>query len=299
MRGIEFSELSAFAAVASHGSFARAAAHLRVSPPALSQTIRRLEERLGVRLLNRTTRSVSPTEAGARLLAKLGPALDQLHAAVADAKASRGRSAGVVRINAARVAAVGFLAPLLGRFCARYPDVVLDIACDDTMTDIVGNRFDVGVRLGENLDKDMVAVKLSGPLETMVVASPAYLARHGVPEAPHDLHRHRCINLRFSPNGNLYRWEFERGKKAVEIAVEGPLVVDDADLLLRAVLDGVGIGYAIDEKTRRHVERRKVTRVLEAWSPKFPGFYLYYPSRKHTPAALRAFLDFVREHAPA
>jgi len=298
MRGIEFTELSAFAAVATHESFTRAAAHLRVATPALSQTIRRLEERLGVRLLNRTTRSVSLTEAGAQLLERLNPAFDQLQAAVAGVNTFRQRPAGIVRINAARVAAVGFLGPLMARFCETYPDIVLDIVCDDSIMDIVGARFDAGIRLGENLDKDMVAVKLTGPLTTMVVASPDYLSRHGVPKTPHDLHRHRCINLRITSNGSLYRWEFQRGKKNVEIAVEGPLILDDSDLLLRAVRDGIGIGYVIDERARRWIARGKMTRILEAWSPTFPGFYVYYPSRKQTPSALRAFIDFVRKHAP-
>ncbi|WP_394842100.1 LysR family transcriptional regulator [Pendulispora brunnea] len=299
MRGIEFTELNAFAAVASQGSFTRAAAQLRVSAPALSQTVRRLEERLGVRLLNRTTRSVSPTQAGARLLAKLRPVFDDLHAAVTDVKTFRERPAGIVRINAARVAVFGFLAPLVGRFCKKHPDIVLDIASDDALTDIVEGRFDIGVRLGEKVDKDMVAVKLSGPLSTMVVASQDYLERHGTPKTPYELHRHRCINLRFTPNGNVYRWEFARGKKSLDVAVEGPLIVDDADILLRAVRAGVGIGYGIDEKMRRAVERGRIVRILEAWSPTFPGFYLYYPSRRQTPPALRAFIDFVREHAPS
>lgn len=297
MRGTEFTELSAFAAVASHGSFARAAAQLRVSPAALSQTIRKLEERLGVRLLNRTTRSVAPSEAGARLLARLGPVLGELHAAVADVETLRDRPSGVVRINAVRLAAIRYLGPLLSRFSEQYPDIVLDVVIEDALTDIVAERFDVGIRLGERLAKDMVAVKLSGALTTMVVASPKYLARYGTPKSPHELHRHRCINLRYHATGNIYRWEFERGKKNVEIAVEGPLILDDWDLVLRAALDGIGIAYFIDDRVLRPIERGKLVRILEPWSPTFPGFYIYYPSRRHAPAALRAFIDFIRDHA--
>lgn len=299
MRGSEFADLNAFVAVASHGSFARAAEYLRVSPPRLSQTIRRLEERLGVRLLNRTTRSVALSEAGARLLARLTPAMGELDAAVADVNTFRERPAGTVRINTSRLAAVRFLAPLVGRFCASYPDIVLDVTCDDSLSDIVEGRFDVGIRLGERLHKDMMAIKLSGPLTTIVVASPAYLARHGTPKTPRDLLRHRCINQRFRASGAIYRWEFERGKKSLDIAVEGPLVVDDSDLELRAVRDGAGIAYTIDPRIRRLIARGELTRILEAWSPTFPGFYIYHPSRRQTPPACRAFIDFVRKNVAA
>ncbi|WP_394821995.1 LysR family transcriptional regulator [Pendulispora albinea] len=299
MRGSEFAELNAFATIAAHGSFARAAAHLRVSPSALSQTIRGLEERLGVRLLNRTTRSVAASEAGAQLLARLRPVLDELDAAVADVTAFRDRPAGTVRINAARMAAIRFLGPLLGRFYRAHPEIVLDVTVDDTLADIVEGGFDAGIRLGERLEKDMVAVKLSGDMTSLVVATPSYLARYGTPKTPRDLHQHRCINARFPTNRTLYRWEFEQGKKSVEVAVKGPLVLDDWDLVLRAALQGVGIAYVIDPRAQRWIDRGKLTRILEAWSPTFPGFYLYYPSRRQTPPALRAFLDFVRSHALA
>ncbi|AUX34899.1 MULTISPECIES: LysR family transcriptional regulator [Sorangium] len=298
MRGREFADLTAFAAIVEHGSFARAAAHLRVSPSALSQTIRGLEERLGVRLLNRTTRSVAPSEAGARLLSRLSPALTELDAAVADVKALRDRPAGVLRINTARAAAVWCLAPLLGPFHEEHPEIALDVVVEDAIADIVARRFDAGVRLGERLERDMVAVKLSGDLSMMAVASPAYLARHGVPATPRDLHRHRCINMRWPTDGSLYRWEFEKGKQSLEVAVEGPLTVNDVDLALRAAADGVGIAYVFDQQARPLVEAGKLTRVLEPWSPSFPGFYLYYPSRRQTPPALRAFVDFLRRAGP-
>ncbi|XXU13823.1 LysR family transcriptional regulator [Sorangium sp. So ce861] len=298
MRGREFADLTAFAAIVEHGSFARAAAHLRVSPSALSQTIRGLEERLGVRLLNRTTRSVAPSEAGARLLSRLSPALTELEAAVADVKALRDRPSGVLRINTARVAAVWCLAPLLGPFHEEHPEIVLDVVVEDAIADIVARRFDAGVRLGERLERDMVAVKLSGDFSMMAVASPAYLARHGAPATPRDLHRHRCINTRWPTDGSLYRWEFEKGKQSLEVAVEGPLIVNDVDLALRAAVDGVGIAYVFDEQARPLVEAGRLTRVLEPWSPSFPGFYLYYPSRRQTPPALRAFIEFLRRAGP-
>jgi len=294
MRGSEFAELNAFATIAAHGSFARAAAHLRVSPSALSQTIRGLEERLGVRLLNRTTRSVAPSEAGTRLLARLTPVLQELEAAVGDVNVFRDRPAGVLRINSSRIAATHLLSPMLGPFYAAYPDVRVDVTVDDSLVDIVEARFDAGIRLGESLQKDMVAVKLGGALSTAVVASPTYLAEHGTPQTPQELRHHRCINMRLPTNGNVYRWEFERGDKSLDIAVDGPLVVNDWELVACASADGVGIGYLLDNQARPWLERGELVRILESWSPSFPGFYLYYPSRKHTPPALRAFVEFVR-----
>ncbi len=295
MRRSEFAELSAFAAIAEHGSFARAAAHLRVSPSALSQTIRALEERLGVRLLNRTTRSVAPSQAGARLLARLTPALTELDAAVADVGTLRDKPAGLLRLNTARIAAARFIAPLIGPFHRAYPEIVLDVVAEDALTDIVMGRFDAGIRLGERVEKDMVAVKVSGDFEMMAVASPGYFARHGTPATPRDLHRHRCINFRWPTHDGLYRWEFEEGGEEFEIAVDGPLIVNDADLLVRGALEGVGIAYVLDEQVRTYVEAGALTRVLARWSPKFPGFYLYYPSRRQIPPPLRAFIDFLRE----
>lgn len=297
MRGADYADLKAFLAIVEHRSFARAAAQLRISPSALSQSIRALEERLGVRLLNRTTRSVAPSEAGARLLTRLAPAFIELDAALDDLKSTRDAPAGLLRINIPRMAAVHVIGPLLGRFQAAYPDITLDVMVDDTITDIVANRFDAGIRLGETLDKDMIAVKLSGELSQMAVASPAYFKRHGVPATPRDLHRHNCINIRWPTDGSLYRWEFERGKQSLDIAVEGSLIVNDADLLLRAALDGVGIACLIDIVARPYVERGRLQVCLAEWSPVFPGFYLYYPGRRQMPPALRAFVDFIR--APA
>jgi DNA-binding transcriptional LysR family regulator len=295
MRGSEHAELRAFAAIAEHGTFARAAAQLGMSPSALSQTIRNLEERMGIRLLNRTTRSVAPSEAGAKLLSRLLPALAELDAAVTDARSLSGRPSGTLRINASRIAAVQELAPLVAPFHEAYPDIVLDIVVDDRLVDIVAGRFDAGVRLGEKVEKDMVSVKLGGALEMMVVAAPAYVARFGRPETPRDLQAHACINFRWPTDGSLYLWEFERGDEKIEASVSGPLIVTEPDVVERAVLDGVGIGYLFEHQVGRHVEAGRMVRLLADWTPPFPGFYLYYPSRRQMPPPLRAFVDFVRQ----
>ncbi|TIN26989.1 MAG: LysR family transcriptional regulator [Mesorhizobium sp.] len=294
MRGSEFTELKAFSAIVEEGSFVRAAARLRVSPPALSQSIRQLEARVGVRLLNRTTRSVSPTAAGDTLFARLAVAFGELDGAVADIRAARDRPAGSLRINVPRVAAVRFIAPILGDFLRAYPDIALTVIVDDMLTDIVEGRFDAGIRLGERLEKDMVAVKLSEDLQMAAVAAPAYFENRAIPRHPQDLHQHRCIKFQWPSGGNIYRWEFSRGKRALEIAVEGSLTVNETDLMLNAALDGVGIAYMIDYQVRPWIEKGKLVRFLEAWSPSFPGFYLYHPSSRHVPPALRTFIDFVR-----
>ncbi|RWA72448.1 MAG: LysR family transcriptional regulator [Mesorhizobium sp.] len=294
MRGSEFTELKAFAAIVEEGSFVRAAARLRVSPPALSQSIRLLEARIGVRLLNRTTRSVSPTVAGEKLFARLGVAFEELEDAVAEVQSARDRPGGSLRINVPRVAAMRFVAPVLGDFQRAYPEVALTVIVDDMLTDIVEGRFDAGIRLGERLEKDMVAVKLSDDLQMAAVAAPAYLEGRAVPRHPQDLHRHRCINFQWPGGGNIYRWEFSRGKRSLEIAVKGSLTVNDTELLLNAALDGAGVAYMIDYQVQPWIEKGRLVRFLEPWSPRFPGFYLYHPSRRLVPPALRAFIDFVR-----
>ncbi|MER8871824.1 LysR family transcriptional regulator [Mesorhizobium sp. M0814] len=293
MRGTEFSELTAFAAIIEEGSFVRAAAKLRISPPALSQTIRGLEERLGVRLLNRTTRSMSPTAEGEKLFARIAPAFSELEGAVADAHASRGRPAGSLRINVPRIAATRFIAPILGDFRRAYPDIALTIIVDDMLTDIVEGRFDAGIRLGERLHKDMVAVKLSEELEMAAVAAPSYLEHHPIPRHPADLHHHRCINFQWPSGGNIYRWEFARGQRALEVAVSGGLTINDTELMIGAVLDGVGVAYMLEYQVRPWIEAGKLIRFLDAWSPRFPGFYLYHASSRQVPAPLRAFIDFL------
>jgi DNA-binding transcriptional LysR family regulator len=299
MRGNDYAELRAFAAIAEHGSFVRAAAHLGLSPSALSQTIRSLEERLGVRLLNRTTRSVAPSEAGQRLLTRLQPAMADLDAAVADLRSQRDTPAGLLRINASRIAAIQHIAPLLGPFHQRYPDILIDLVADDRLVDIVAGRFDAGVRLGEMVEKDMITVRLGGPAEMMVVAAPSYLQRHGAPADPRELRDHRCINFRWPTDGSLYHWEFQRDAEKLEAAVDGPLIVTEPEVAQRAALDGIGIAYLFDFHVREHLAAGRLVQLLPQWTPAFPGFYLYYPSRRQMPAPLRAFVEFVRERQPA
>ena len=293
MRGSEFAELRSFAAIVEHGSFARAAAHLGVSPSALSQTIRGLETRLGLRLLNRTTRSVAPTVAGTRLLERLLPAMAEFDAAVADVKAESGRPSGTLRINAPRTAAIHVLGPLIGPFLKAYPEITLDIVTEEKLVDIVAGRFDAGIRLGEKVEQDMVAVKFSGDLEMLVVGSPAYFAEHGKPKTPRDLQAHRCINTRWPTDGSLYRWEFERGTEKLEAAVTGSLIVNEPEIAVRAAIDGVGLAFLFRYQVQAALASGQLVAVLKDWTPPFPGFYLYYPSRRQMPPALRAFVDFI------
>lgn len=296
MRGGEYADLRAFAAIAEHGSFAKAAAHLGVSPSALSQTIRGLETRLGVRLLNRTTRSVAPSEAGSRMLERLRPAMAELEGAVADAKATRGTPNGLLRINCPRTAAIHVLGPLVGPFLKAYPEVVLDIVTEERLVDIVAQRFDAGIRLGEKVEQDMVAVRLGGDIEMLVVGSPGYFAEHGKPRNPRDLKNHRCINTRWPTDGSLYRWEFERGTEELEAAVTGALIVNEPEIAVQAAIDGVGLAYLFRYQVAPALAAGKLVQVLKDWTPPFPGFYLYYPSRRQMPPALCAFVDFVTGH---
>ncbi len=292
MRGAEFAELKAFAAVVERANFARAADQLGLSPSALSQTIRQLEARLGVRLLNRTTRSVAPTEAGSRLHERIAPMMQEMDAAVAAAVAATGRTAGTLRINTLGMAARKIIAPRLGRFHRAHPDVVLDIVIDDSLSDIVAGRFDAGIRVGERLEKDMAAVRLTPDVEMLALASPDYLARRGEPRTPADLHRHACINWRFPGSGRIYRWEFERKGKKVEMAVEGPLIANHQDVVVEAALQGLGILYAYDDDRVSEARARgRLKRVLAGWSLTSPGLYLYYSNRRHPQPALRAFID--------
>ena len=291
MRGTDFASLNAFAAVVEHHSFVRAAAHLGITPSALSQTIRQLEERLSVRLLNRTTRSVAPTTAGERLYLRLRPAVDELDAAVAEAASTRDRPAGMLRINAPRTAAMRLIAPRLGRFHRDNPGVILDVTVDDALTDIVAGRFDAGLRLGELLEKDMVAIRLTGEMEMMAVASPDYLARHGTPQTPDELHDHACLNWRWPTDGSLYRWEFEEDGREFEISVNGPVIANEVELVLQAALQGLGIAYTSHDWIQGWLKEGKLVRILERYSPRFPGLYLYHPSRRQQPPALRAFID--------
>lgn len=292
MRGSEFAELKAFAAVVERASFARAAEYLGLSPSALSQTIRLLEARLGSRLLNRTTRSVSPTATGEQLYARIAPLMREMAEAVTQASAAAGHTKGVLRINTLGMAARQVIAPRLGRFHRAHPDVILDIVVDDALSDIVAGRFDAGIRVGRRLEKDMVAVRLTPDLKMIVVASPDYLERHGTPTSPADLHSHTCINWRLPADGSAHRWEFEKKGKRLEIAVDGPVVTNNSDIGVAAALQGMGILYAFDrERVDVHLASGELVPVLEQWSITQPGLFLYHPSRKHLPSALRAFID--------
>lgn len=292
MRGSEFAELKAFAAVVQRASFARAAEHLGLSPSALSQTIRLLESRLGVRLLNRTTRSVAPTAAGAQLHARIAPLIRAMDEAVVEVSAGAGQATGTLRINTPGMAARQLIAPRLGRFHRAHPAVELDIVVDDTLGDIVAGRYDAGIRVGGRLEKDMIAVRLTPDVTMTAVASPEYLARRGVPRTPADLAGHACINWRLEADGRLYRWEFEKRGKTLEVSTPGPLVTNDSDTGVEAALQGLGILYAF-ERTRVDdwVAQGRLTRILTDWSVTKPGLFLYYANRRHAPAALAAFID--------
>ena len=291
----ELSVLAAFAVVADERSFTRAAVRLGVSTSAVSHSIRALEERLGVRLLARTTRTVAPTDAGERLLAQLRPALDEIEAALTEVGQLREVPAGTIRLIAPSVAIAMTVSPKLAKFTRDYPDVVLDITTeDDSRRDLIAARFDAGIHLGEFLQRDMVAVKVSGEQRAAIVAAPSYFDSRPKPKAPRDLTAHRCIRYRMGAGGPVYRWQFEKRGKPVTVSVSGPLVFNDVELTLRAALDGVGLAFALEEHVAARIARGELVRVLEDWCPPFDGFFLYYPSRRQQPAALQALVDALR-----
>ncbi len=292
MRGSEFAELKAFVAVVERASFARAADHLGLSRSALSQIIRQLESRLGARLLNRTTRSVSPTEPGQRLHARIAPMLRDMDDAVAQAVGTSARACGMLRINTLGMAARKVIAPRLGRFVRAHPEVVLDIVIDDRLTDIAGEGFDAGIRVGGRLQKDMIAVRLTPDIELLAVASPEYLARHGEPRTPEDLHHHDCINWRFPGSGKIAGWAFKKRGRETEFVGEGPVIANHQDIVVPAALQGLGILYAYDDDgIATALKDGRLKRVLSDWSPTLPGLFLYYSSRRYLLPALRAFID--------
>lgn len=289
-------DLAAFVRVAELRSFRRAAQALGVSASALSHTLRNIETKLGVRLLHRTTRSVAPTEAGERLLERLRPALDDIDAALTEVKGFRDRPAGRVRINTSRSAARFLVAPRLGGFAKAYPEVRLEIVIDDALADIVSAGCDAGIRLDEALRPDMVAVRLGGEQRMVVVASPDYLERRGTPTTPGDLTFHDCFRQRL-PSGALFPWEFEKDGELVRIDVGGPLVVDDSALQHRAALDGAGLAFLFEPLVADDIAEARLATVLDDWCPPFPGFFLYYPSRRQVSPALRAFIDHMRSNS--
>src|SRR4051812_28748329 len=289
----DLSALSVFLTVAEERSFTRAAKRLGVSPSAVSHSMRELEEEIGVRLLSRTTRSVAPTAPGEHLLVRLRPAFTDIREALGQVSGLRNKPAGRVRLLVPRLAASTVLAPKLGQFARDYPDIVLEVTTDDSRMDIVAEGFDAGIHFGEYIEKDMIAVRVSLDVRPAIVGAPDYVKAHGRPKSPRDLLRHRCINFRHGDAG-LYRWEFEKGKKALSVAVNGPLIVDDVDLVIRAALDNVGLAYMSEEKAAPHLATEALVRVLEDWCQPFPGFFLYYPSRRQQPAALSALIAVLR-----
>lgn len=284
--------LTAFAAVAEERSFTKAAVRLGVSTSALSHAMRGLEERLGVRLLARTTRSVAPTAAGDQLLGQVGPALGSIRTALDGIGRLRERPAGRLRVVMPRLAASMLLVPRLAEFARAYPDVVLDVTTESGPVDIVAQRFDAGIDIGEFVQRDMIAVRVSPDLRAAIVASPGYFKAHPKPRRPQDLLQHRCIGCRHGTA--LYRWEFEKGGKEVSVGVPGPVVLDDVDLMVHAALDGVGVAFTFESQVAPLIAKRRLVRVLEDWCPPWPGYFIYYPSRRHQPPGLSALIDTLR-----
>lgn len=288
-------DLATLALVARHRSFARAAAELGVSRSALSHAVRGLEGRMGVRLLNRTTRSVSPTAAGERLLAQLAPAFDRIAQAVDETNGQRDRPGGRLRLNVPRLAALLVLAPILPSFLATHPDLELELAVEDATIDIVAQGFDAGIRFGERLEGDMIALPIGSPVEFAVVGSPSYFARRTPPLTPNDLADHACIRYRMRGSGRLFDWEFERDGREVAVAVNGPLTLDAPELMVRAAVDGLGLAYVAFADVETRLRAGELVRVLADWCPPSARLHLYYPNRHHVPAALRALIDWLRQ----
>ncbi len=286
--------LAAFLIIAEERSFTKAAKRLGVSRSALSHAIRGLEERLGIRLLARTTRSVAPTEAGQQLIGRLRPALGEVESVLDRIVGLRERPMGRVRLLVTPLSATLVLAPKLVPFARRFPAIVLDVTTtQEGRTELVAAGFDAGIHLGESIQRDMVAVRVSRDHRLAVVGSPEYFASHPEPTSPHDLPDHRCINLRGGSAGP-YRWEFEKDGEALAVDVSGPLILDDADLMIRAAIDGLGLTFSLEEHAAPYLASGALVRVLEDWCPPFPGYFLYYPSRRQQPAALTALIETLR-----
>lgn len=287
-------ELRAFMAVAEHRSFRRAADLLGITRSSLSHIMRGLEDRLGARLLHRTTRSVSLTETGERLLKRLDPLINGLDAALEDVAGEEGKLTGELRINGSEGAIRILLRNIVPAFLARYPDIELDLVAEGRLVDIIGQGFDAGVRLGEAVPQDMIAVRLSSDLRFLAVASPHYLAAHPAPETPDDLSHHRCIRQRL-PSGKRYRWEFQKHGQEVAVDVPGSLTLDNTQLMTEAALDGLGIAYVPEDYAHEALKAGHLIAVLEDWSPQIPGLFIYFSGNRHIPASLRAFIEMVRE----
>jgi DNA-binding transcriptional LysR family regulator len=283
-----------FIAVADQRSFRAAASRLGVTPSALSHSMRLLEERLGVRLLHRTTRSVSVTDAGLRLLERLRPAIDQISGALEDLNQERQRPSGRLRIYAIPLAADAVIAPIWGRFLSTYPEVHLELAVGDATIDIVAKGFDAGVGPHDRAPADMIAVRATGPMKIAVVGAPTYFARRRPPRTPDDLARHSCVQYRRAADGDVLKWAFKHNRKSQQISVDGRVMVNSAFLAVRAAVDGLGIAYVTEAQTEPLLRSGQLVRVLEDWSPSFEGLFLYYPGHRQVPAALRALIDMIR-----
>lgn len=294
MKRDELNDLAAFVVVADEMSFTRAASKLGMSPSALSHAMKTLEARLGLQLLVRTTRSVSTTEVGERLLKTLQPAFENIHDELTALIGLRDKPAGTVRINTFKHAATSVLLPVLPSFLGQHPDIRVEITIDEGLTDIVTSRYDAGIRFGEKVAKDMIAVRVSPDIRMAVAGSPAYFADHPIPNTPQDLAGHRCINYRLATSGRLYAWEFEENGRPFQVRVDGSLVFNDGDLILAAALAGQGIVYFYEDQIAEHVAEGRLIQVLAEWCPTSPGYYLYHPNRRQTPPALAALIHALR-----
>lgn len=294
MRPLPIAALQALDAVVTHKGFRRAAAELGLSPSALSHSIRSLEEQLGVRLLNRTTRSLSPTEAGSGLLLRMRPALEELRSALAETAAARDQLQGIVRLNVPRLAAALVLGPGLAAFAQQNSEVQIYVTVDDGITDIVAGGYDAGMRLGERLDADMIAVQVGPPIRLLAAASTEYLAAKGTPQHPRDLANHHCLRYRYPSSGAVYDWEFERDGEVLEVSVTGPVTSCDQDLLIRVAAGGGGIVFTAEGLMADLLSTGRLIPLLEDWCPSFAGFYLYYPSRRQIPRTVQALVQFLR-----
>jgi DNA-binding transcriptional LysR family regulator len=295
MGPVQLNELTAFVAVAEHRSFTKAAAQVGISKPTMSLTINALEQRLGVRLFNRTTRNVALTVAGERLLAQIQPVLEGIDQALDSVNSFRDKPIGTLRLAVARPVAMTSIAQIVRPFLAEYPAIRLEVALDDTHSDIVSGRFDAGIRVGLRVERDMTVLRFTDDLRVFVVAAPTYLEHHAKPLHPKDLHSHNCILYRTPWDGSVGTWLLKKGSEEVEIAVEGSYTVNDIDLIVNATLDGVGIGYIPEEMIAHHVAAGRLVVLLDGWSRTVPGYFLYYPSRRQTPMPLQVFLRFIEK----
>ena len=299
MRRDELGDLAAFLAIADARSFTRAAARLGTSQSALSHILKRLEARLGLRLLTRTTRSVAPTQAGERLIETLRPALDDIDARLAALTALREKPAGTIRVNTSEHAADTVLWPKLARFLPDYPDIHVELTIEHGFTDIVAGRYDAGVRLGEQVARDMIAVPIGPSMRMAVVGTPGYFTKHKKPKLPQDLAHHAFINLRFTTSGGLYAWEFEKDGREIKVRVEGQLAFNNSALCLKAALDGFGLAFLPEDRATPHLRDGRLIRVLADWCAPFPGFHLYYPSRRQQSPAFARLVEALRwRHKP-